>query len=890
MSLSADILRRLSGSRRLGVAVVSAFLIALFLRHSIPAEGQEPASQQNAKAAADRAVKEADRLLREGTGEDRRVALVKLEEARKLYYALGDRDGEVAAVDMMGFVNETLGENQKALEYYMQELPLQRVRGSDFGIGTTLVNIGAAYAALGENRKALEHYDQALPILRAVGNPSAEAAALASIGAVYSDLGENQKALDYYNQALVLGRAGGDRSGEGGTLALIGKAYSGLGEKQKALDYFNKALPLQRDAHDKSGEGFTLRNIGLVYFDLGEKQKALQYFSQVLRLAGAAGDRFGEAVAHHDIGTAYFALAEKQKALEHYSLALALERAVKDPMEEGDILDSLMTLWKAEAKPHLAIFLGKQAVNSYQQIRRNIQGLEKTTQKSFATSVEGAYRRLADLLVSQGRLFEAQQVLGLLKEEEFKEFTRDDDTSGAGGTLTLTSTERTMEKRYIEAAGSITTIGSEWSALNDKKQRTGDEETRFQQLGKRLTDVEKSFQTFIEQELYEQLGKSTQADTSVRELEQKTSDLQAVLHDLDPGAVALYTVAAPERLILILVTPDVRVAREYPIKPEALREKVFALWSALRTPASDPLPSAQELYKIVLGPVEKDLEAAHAKTLMWSLDDVLRYIPIAALHDGRQYVVEKYRNEVFTLSSISKLKDALNESSWRVLAMGVSKSYGGSSPLPTVRGELQSIVRTSADGNSGLLPGLELLDDDFTEEAFTKGLAQRFPLVHIASHFSFQAGADDFSYLLLGGKTEAGERLTLAQIKTDPNIRFWNTELLTLSACETAMGGERNGREVDGLGEVLQRKGAKAVIASLWSVNDRSTGALMRRFYETWTTHPGMPKAEALRLAQVALLKEEVKPDVEGGTQAAQTHSFAHPYFWAPFILIGNWR
>src|SRR5262249_5718090 len=112
----------------------------------------------------------------------------------------------------------------------------------------------------------------------------------------------------------------------------------------------------------------------------------------------------------------------------------------------------------------------------------------------------------------------------------------------------------------------------------------------------------------------------------------------------------------------------------------------------------------------------------------------------------------------------------------------------------------------------------------------------------------------------------------------------------TLSACETAAGSERNGREIDGLGEVVQRKGARAVIASLWSVSDSSTGALMRKFYEIWTTHPGMPKAEALRQAQVALLKEELKPDVAVPDRANSTKSFAHPYYWAPSILIGNRR
>jgi CHAT domain-containing protein len=138
--------------------------------------------------------------------------------------------------------------------------------------------------------------------------------------------------------------------------------------------------------------------------------------------------------------------------------------------------------------------------------------------------------------------------------------------------------------------------------------------------------------------------------------------------------------------------------------------------------------------------------------------------------------------------------------------------------------------------------------------------------------------------LLLGGKESQGQRLTLAAINDDPEISFEDVELLTLSACNTALGIEGDGREVDGLGILAQRKGAKAVMATLWSVYDPSTSALMRNFYRGWTSGTGVSKAEALRRAQVAFLH---------GAEASEEGSsakYAHPYYWAPFILIGNWQ
>ncbi len=865
---------------------------------------------------------------------EKRKALDYYMQALPLLRAVGDRGLEATTLNNIGGVYDYLGEKPKALEYYTQALPLHRAERDRAGEATVFNNIGAIYSDFGEKQKALEYYTQALSLFRAEDDRTGEATTLNNIGHVYDDLGEKQKALDYYTRALPLHHAEGDRSGEATTLNNIGGVYSTLGEKQKALayymqvlgllrgvddhpneakaltniggiydamgekqkalEYFAQALPMLHAMGDRTSEAATRGRIGLVYYDLGEKHKALEYYTEALSLCRAVRDRAGEATTLIYLGALYNNLGENHKALEYYNQALPLKRAVGDRRGEAATLALLMAYWNKEGNGPLAAFFGKQAINAIQYIRQNIQGMEKSTQSAFLKSNEDVYRYLADVLVAQGRLFEAQQVLGMLKEEEFKEFTRDLGSGGAAGTLAMTSAERAVGERYDQAAGAVAAAWAEWNVLNEKKARTPEEDARLQQLSKQLEEAEASFQAFVSQELYQQLGKNKSADSDVRELEQKTSDLQAVLREVEPGTVALYTVAAPERLIVIMVLPDVRIAREYAIKPEALRDKVFKFWRALSTNSPEALPAAQELYKIVLGPVEKDLEAAHAKTLMWSLDDVLRYIPIAALHDGHQYVVEKYRNEVFTLSSISKLKDEPRVKSWQILAMGVSKSYGGSQPLPSVPGELHSIVHAKAGAPGGLLEGVELLDDDFTEEAFTRALAQRYPLVHIASHFLFQAGVDDMSYLLLGGKTDAGERLTLAHIKTAPNIRFLNTELLTLSACQTAMSGERNGREIDGLGEVAQRKGAKAVVASLWSVSDRSTGALMRKFYETWTANPGMPKAEALRQAQVALLHGDVKPEaVPAGAAvgtAAVPDSFAHPYYWAPFILIGNWR
>src|SRR5262245_42330172 len=183
------------------------------------------------------------------------------------------------------------------------------------------------------------------------------------------------------------------------------------------------------------------------------------------------------------------------------------------------------------------------------------------------------------------------------------------------------------------------------------------------------------------------------------------------------------------------------------------------------------------------------------------------------------------------------------------------------------------------------------------------------PVVHIASHFQLHPGDDTASFLLLGD----GSHLPLAQLKTWPQP-LQGVELLTLSACNTAVSSsETEGKEVEGLAVLAQRQGAKAVVATLWPVVDTSTQALMPTFYRLRESQPGLPKVEALRQAQLALLRGAGRPGAPtpmGGArgivldQGASSGAggtlppflpdpqapYAHPSYWAPFVLIGNWR
>jgi CHAT domain-containing protein len=319
---------------------------------------------------------------------------------------------------------------------------------------------------------------------------------------------------------------------------------------------------------------------------------------------------------------------------------------------------------------------------------------------------------------------------------------------------------------------------------------------------------------------------------------------------------------------------------------------------------------------MVVAPVEIELKTIETPsaaqsgvpTLLWSLDDALRYLPMAALYDGHQYMLERFKNVLFTPESYGHMTDSplANGSTPSVLAMGLSKSYGGLPPLPGVMPELDAVVHDPTVPEShGPMEGKLLPNEQFTLAALKSELGEGkgFPVVHIASHFVVETGSGNEPFLMLGGEASGeanGYEWNLSEMEHS-TVAFHGTRLLTLSACSTAKDYKnRDGTEMDSLGMIAQQKDAEAVLATLWDVNDASTSRLMSDFYSRWLKDPAGGKAEALRQAQLALLKGPAASPggrsqrgfetVGGPAPAAPQAGYSHPFYWAPFVLIGNYQ
>lgn len=555
-------------------------------------------------------------------------------------------------------------------------------------------------------------------------------------------------------------------------------------------------------------------------------------------------------------------------------------------------------------RTNAAIYAGKKAIEHQRRLnQKNLNISSKILGANFKDLTFGFdkyHGTLIDLLCEQGRLAEAERVMSIRKEMEFFRFDESKpDTELA--LLTYTSFEREQDKKLNEIIVNMVGIREEVAhyALNGKD------------LPDSLNAVFQQKKTILVDDFAKVLlhfSHTTKDDTRQKE---DSTEVQRVLKKLDENTVALYTSIHDDSYKVMLVTSIDRKLYSTKIDSRELGKKIAQYRMALQDTTQDPKILGKELFDIIM-PVElqNELEKMQKNSttivplmLMWQLDVALRYLPLAALHDGHQYLIQKYRLSSFTTESLETLPDLPNKK-WSALGFGVSQGWDVENdhfkPLKNVPGELQTIIQGNT--NTGILPGSTYLDENFTWKNMQSILSNKnnkYSVIHISTHFKLEPGSAEKSYLLTGD----GKTLSLKTLGDQKNL-FKDIDLLTLSACDTAVD---SGPAIDGLAYIAQRNGAKSILASLWPVDDQSTSLLMAAFYKLRESKK-INKAAALRQAQLALIDGKVDGKIikqyvqkssrkNGETDSNlpkydfdPTREYAHPYYWAPFILIGNWR
>ena len=332
---------------------------------------------------------------------------------------------------------------------------------------------------------------------------------------------------------------------------------------------------------------------------------------------------------------------------------------------------------------------------------------------------------------------------------------------------------------------------------------------------------------------------------------------------VNPQTAVIYPIILPDQLAIILSLPNQPLSYYSTALPQSEVERnLDQMRQSLRRTSflEERLTMAKQVYDLLLRPAEAKLATSSITTLVFVLDGSLRSLPMAALYDGQKYLLEKY-SIALTPSLQLLAPQPLAPKQLKGLLGGLSQASQGFPALPGVAVEIEQIKSE--------ISAQVLLDREFTSTTLQGRIdAVPFSVVHLATHSQFSSKAENTFILTWNGRINVKQLDQILQAREQGVAS--PIELLVLSACQTAASDRRAAL---GLAGLAVRSGARSTLATLWSVNDQSTASLMAQFYQE-LAQARVTKAEALRRAQLALLKQP---------------QFEHPYYWAPFILLGNW-
>lgn len=752
--------------------------------------------------------------------------------------------------------------------------------------------LALGYHKLGDWDKAEQYISLSLELLQQSSQPELLLAqALNTKGSLELATGKSQAALATWEQAATTYEQAGDEVGVIGSQINQAQALQSLGfhrRSQKLLEQSQQQLTQQPDPLLKTK---LLRSLGTTLQTIGSFDRAEEVLQESLAIAEQLD-------LPEERAATYFSLGNNAKLKEEHQTTYYQQAATL----------TTQPILKIEARLNLLSSLNTTDFDALSQIQADIANLPPSRPKIYAqvnlakiaiadnnSQIEANRIQIPDLL--QKSLVEARNLADSRAE------------SLVLGTLGhfherqqqwLTAHKYTQQALNIAQALDAPDLNYQWQwQLGRIQENTGNTKSaiasyteavdNLQNLRKSLAVVDSeaqfSFRESVEPVYRELVRLLLDNNPSQNQLQQARSAIESLqvaelenffreacldvrpkqIEEVDATAAVVYPIILPDRLAVILSLPD-RSLKYYStaIASSEIENTVENLYQSLNPIFSNRrrMQLSQVVYDWLLKPTEADLERAGIKTLTFVLDGSLRKIPMAALYDGRQYAIEKY-NIALTPGLQLLPSQGLRREELEAVVAGISESNQGFASLPGVKEEVTQI---SAQLSSRLL-----LNEEFTNSNLQQQLQETAaPIVHLATHGQFGSTPESTFIVTWNNRIGVNE---LEDLLRDRQVRATQPiELMILSACETATGDDR---AVLGMAGMAVRSGAIGTLATLWSVKDESTTQLIDEFYHQLADSSGnINKAEALRKAQLALLNS---PD------------FNHPFYWSPFVLVGNW-
>jgi len=871
-------------------------------------------------------------------GGDSHRALDMYEASLAVLREVHDQTSEAKVLNNIGAVTMNLGENHRAIESYKESLA--KADPSDLvSRGNTLGNLGAAYTNIGDIATAREYLSQALSVRRTNGDKRGLAATLYLLGNVEQGSGDPQKALAYLKTSVDLRRATGDRPGEAYSVQTLGSAYQKLGEFRTALDCFEQARRIRHEMGNRNDEADTLMHIADAHERLGDHAAAIDDAQQALNLMQQAGNPRGEGSALVVLGELSRSGGDRHRALEYLDRALPLTRATDNPDGEMRALGTAAAAHIDLGEPSAALENLESAVAIAERSG------DRFAEVEWLYETARAHARLGDLIQARASadrtVTTAETVRSALTGADFR--ARYFATVRNAYDLlidTLMRLDAEQPGRGFRAAAFEVSERARARSLLDllSESRVDVRDGTDADLLKRERDLEAalSAKTQAVVQLRARPHSDAEAAASARELDALTTAMReleaeirlrsphyaaltqpsiATLADvqhslLDDDTVLVEFDLGEQRSYVWLVTRTSIDARPLPSRAavEAAVRRVYALISV-----NDPGSAAaithglSELGTLLIGSAPA---IAAARRVVIVPDGALEYLPFGALLNaaGRPLLS---RSEVITLPSASILSTLRGEAARpkpaKFIAAIADPVFDDDDPRVVRRGASSYTTRRAEDGGENanvqrsaseagldrlerlwfsrreadvirtLVPSdqrLTALDFDARRETILDPALGDYRIVHIATHGLINSRHPELSGLVLSlvdsqGRAQDGfvKNYELYKLKL-------NADLVVLSACQTALGEEIRGEGLISLTRPFMFAGASRVVASLWQVPDRASAMLMEFFYQG-IVKDHLSASAALRRAQLKL---------------RDTPRWSSPYFWAGFVLQGDWR
>jgi len=854
-----------------------------------------------------------------GTGEKRK-ALALFDQSVEIFRELQDRRMLAEVTSNLGVTYDNMAEYQRSLESHQLVRAIQQELSDHGSEAITLNNIGSAYSGMGEFQKALDAYTAALDINRSVDNRRNQSINLNNIAWVHAQLGDRQRTLKFYLESLDISRAVKDQRGIAISLNNIAETYAALGDYRKAVELQNEALPLRRAVGDADGEGNSLNNLGKVYANLGEREKARDHYERALSIHRTAGNGYMLSRTLRNLGALDREAGDRQQALSYLVEAFNLSHSILDGRGEAEALTELARVERdrgnfAEVHAHAA-----GAVAAFESVRLAV--ASPALRASFFASARDAQELDIEALMRlhAERPAEGFGAAALLATEKGR----------ARSLLELLAESGTEIRRGVD--NTLLNRERELELLISGK---AEQQTRL--LNGKPTDAEAAATekevNALATELDQVQGKIRQTSPSYAALTQPVPlDVRGIQTKvLDDDTVLLEYALGAKKSFLWVVTPESVDIFDLPARAEieSAAKRVYELLTARNqkpareTPAARAtrvrqadkafLVDAAKISTVLLGPA---VSRIGNKRLLIVGEGVLQYLPFAALPEpapdgtaGANQTPLIAKHEIITVPSASVVAVLRQETAGRkqapktlaVLADPVftaddarviqqknkaSAAAKESQPADAIRSAadlgLQDFVRlrfsrSEADEIARLAPAestLKAVDFEASRDTVLKADLGQYRIVHFATHSLLNNEHPELSGVVLSLVDRSGRPQNgFLRLYDIYNLRL-GSDLVVLSACQTALGGEIKGEGLIGLTRGFLYAGAPRVVATLWSIDDRTTAEMMKRFYEVMLAR-GQRPAAALRAAQVTMWR---------------TQGWDAPYYWASFTLQGEWR